>query len=81
MASAVQRIWWIFLVRNKVVGHQSLGQSAAEVHRLAGITILELEEFVQDAQHLLKGTQSFDNLVNDLRDNNSFKPNPLRGLA
>jgi hypothetical protein len=87
----------IGLVRNKVVGHQSLEQSAEEVHRLAGITILELEEFVKDAQRLLyliakhfhdthvmfnlKGTQSFDNLLNDLRANKSFKPNKLRESA
>ncbi len=87
----------IGLVRNKIVGHQSLEQSAEEVHRLAGITILELEDFVKDAQRLLylvakhfhdthvvfnlKGTQSFDNLLNDLRANNSFKPTPLRGAA
>ena len=98
VSDKLKTVWIkICLVRNKVVGHQSLEQSAEEVHRLAGITILELEEFVQDAQHLLyliakhfhdthvifnlKGTQSFDNLVNDLRANNSFKPNPLRGSA
>ena len=87
----------IGLVRNKVVGHQSLQESTEDVHRLAGITILELEEFVKNAQHLLyfvaknfhdthvvfnlKGTQSFDNLLNDLRANNSSKPMPLRGTA
>ncbi|MCC8532456.1 hypothetical protein LN457_06455 [Xanthomonas phaseoli] len=87
----------IDLARNKIVGHQSLEQSAEEVHRIAGITILELEGFVKDAQHLLylvaknfhdthvifnlKGTQSFDNLLNDLRANNSFKAMPRRGTA
>jgi len=98
ISSKIKTIWVkIGLVRNNIVGHQSLEQSAEEVHRLAGITILELEEFVKDAQHLLyliakhfhdthvmfnlKGTQSFDNLLNDLRANNSFKPNPLRGSA
>ena len=89
------KVTWkkISLVRNKVVGHQSLDQSVDEVHRVAGITILELEEFVKDAQHLLyliakyfqdthvifnlKGTQSFDNLLNDLRANDSFNPTPF----
>lgn len=72
----------ISLVRNKVVGHQSLQHSVDEVHRLAGITILELEVFLKDAQNLLcliaryfhdahvifnlKGTHSFDHLLNDL---------------
>jgi len=85
------------IVRNNIVGHQSSENSAEEFHRLAGITILELEELVKDMQHLLyliakhfhgthvvfnlKGTQSFDNLLSDLRTNNSFKPNPLRGSA
>ncbi|MEA9576938.1 hypothetical protein [Xanthomonas campestris] len=83
------------IVRNNIVGHQSSENSAEEVHRLADITILELEELVRDMQHLLyliakyfhdthvvfnlKGTQSFDNLISDLRDNNSSKANPLIG--
>ena len=87
----------ISLVRNKTIGHQSLEQSAEEVHRLAGITILELENFVKNAQRLLylisknfhnthvifnlKGTQSFDNLLRDLLAKNSSKPTPLRGAA
>lgn len=77
------------IVRNNIVGHQSSENSAEEFHRLAGITILELEELVNDMQQLLyliathchdthivfnlKGTQSFDNLVSDLRANNPFK--------
>jgi len=90
LSGTIKSTWVkIGIVRNKVVGHQSLEQSAEEVHRLAGVTILELEEFVRDAQHLLfliakhfhdthlifnlKGTQSFDNLLRDLRANNSFE--------
>jgi hypothetical protein len=85
------------IVRNNIVGHQSSENSVEEFHRLAGITILELEELVKDMQHLLyfiakhfhdthivfnlKGTQSFDNLLSDLHANNSLKPNPLRGSA
>ncbi len=83
---------WIKIshVRNKVVGHQSLEQSAREVHALAGVKIHELEQLVKDAQHFLclvgqhfhdtqltfnlKGTQSFDNLLDDLRTHNSCKP-------
>jgi len=85
------------IVRNNIVGHQSSEKSAEEFHAIAGITISELEGLVKDMQHLLyliakhfhdthvvfnlKGTQSFDNLLGDLRSNNSFKPNPLRGSA
>lgn len=83
LSEKIKTIWIkISLVRNKVVGHQSLQQSVDEVHRFAGITILELEVFLKDAQNLLclvakhfhdtqiifnlKGTQSFDNLLKDL---------------
>lgn len=85
------------IVRNNVVGHQSSENSVDEFHRIADITILELEELVKDMQHLLyfiakhfqdthvvfnlKGTQSFDNLLGDLRTKNSIKPNPLGGPA
>lgn len=97
--SAKIKATWIkvSLVRNKIVGHQSLEQSSDEVQRIVGITIAELEKLVKDAQHLLyliakyfhdthvifnlKGTLSFDNLIRDLRANNSFKPTPLRGAA
>ena len=87
----------ISIVRNKVVGHQASEGSVEESHREAGITITELEGVVSDMQHLLyliahhfqdthvifnlKGAQSFENLINDLRANNSFKPTPLRGAA
>lgn len=85
------------IVRNNVVGHQSIENNVEEFHRISGITIAELEEMIKDAQQLLyliakhfqdthvifnlTGTQSFDNLLSDLRANNSFKPKPLRGSA
>lgn len=84
-------------VRNKIVGHQSLEQRAEEVHRIAGITIVELHRLIKNAQDLLcliakyfhdthivfnlKGTQSFDNLIDDLRVHNSLKPIPFHGVA
>jgi len=98
LSSKIKPTWIkIAYVRNNIVGHQSLEQSAEDVHRLAGITLVELEELVKDAQHFLylvakhfhdthvifnlKGTQSFDNLLNDLRANNSFKPMPFHDEA
>lgn len=81
------------IVRNNIVGHQSSEKNAEEFHAIAGITILELEQLVKDMQYLLfliaknfqgthvvfnvKGTQSFDNMLGDLRAENLFKPNPL----
>jgi|GEM_PF-2362160 len=78
------------LVRNNIVGHQSLEQSPEEVHCIAGITLSDLHRLIKNAQHLLyliakyfhdthlifklKGTQSFENLLDDLRAHNSFKP-------
>jgi len=87
LSAKIKATWLkVGLVRNKVVGHQALDQRPDEVHRVAGITILELEELVKNSQHLLylialhfqdthiifnlKGTQSFDNLLNDLRSRN-----------
>jgi hypothetical protein len=98
MFTKIKTTWVkVGIVRNNIVGHQSSENSVEEFHRLAGITILELEDLVKDMQHLLyliakhfhdtqvvfnlKGTQSFDNLLGDLRANNLFKPNPLRGSA
>ncbi|MBB2756031.1 UNVERIFIED_ORG: hypothetical protein GGR68_000129 [Xanthomonas campestris] len=89
------KVTWVKvgIVRNNIVGHQSSENSVEEVHRLADITIPELEELVKNMQHLLyliakyfhdthvvfnlKGTQSFDNLLNDLRTCNSHSPNPI----
>lgn len=71
------------IVRNNIVGHQSSEKSTEEIHNMASITIVDLEEMVQNMQQLLhlvakhfhdthvvfnlKGTQSFDNLLSDLR--------------
>lgn len=84
-------------VRNKVVGHQSLGIEAGEVHRIAGITIDELEGMIEASQRLLhviaknfhdthvvfnlKGTQSFDNLIADLRRVRSSSLGAVEGLG
>lgn len=83
----------IRIVRNKIIAHQSLEQSTSEIHEIAGIKVFELEQLVKDAQDLLyliakrfqnthvvfniKGAQSFENLLNDLRTNNSLNPMPL----
>ena len=86
----IKRVWKkISIVRNNIVGHQSSEGSAGEFHRIAGISIKELEEVVKDMQHLLyliahhfhdthvvfnlKGAESFERLLSDLRANNSFK--------
>ncbi|NIJ88580.1 hypothetical protein FHR49_001367 [Xanthomonas campestris] len=94
----IKSIWLkVGIVRNNIVGHQSSENSVEEFHRIAGITILELEELVKEMQYLLyfiakhfhdthvvfnlKGTQSFDNLLSDLRANNSFNTNQNCGSA
>lgn len=85
------------LIRNNVVGHQSMKKPAGEFHKDANMTATELEQMIKDAQRLLyliahkfhdthvvfnlRGTHSFDNLINDLRTNNSFKPTQLGGAA
>lgn len=89
------KVTWVKvgIVRNNIVGHQSSEKSVKESHRLADITIPEVEDLVKNMQHLLyliakyfhdthvvfnlKGTQSFDNLLNDLRTCNSHSPNRL----
>jgi hypothetical protein len=92
----LRTIWRkVGIVRNNIVGHQSSENTVEEVHRIAGITIGELEEMVKDMQYLLcliakhfhdthvvfnlKGTRSFDNLLEDLRASHLFKTAQLLG--
>ena len=80
-------------LRNEVVGHQTLKRTVQQSHEAAGMTFDDLQNMVKSCQHLLfliatkfqdthvvfnlKGAESFDNLITDLRSNYSFKPKPL----
>lgn len=83
----IEKTWRkVCIIRNKVVGHQSMEKSSDEFHEDVDMTISELERMIKDAQDLLslisenyyethvifnlRGTQSFDNLLADLRANN-----------
>ena len=91
MLSELKEIWIrVGIIRNEVVGHQSLKRSSIESHKLANIRSDEIKKMVLSCQELLafisikfhdtqmifnlKGAESFERLVADLRTNNSLKP-------
>lgn len=81
--ATIKQIWKkISVIRNEVVGHQSLERNASESHKIAGLTIDQVKQMVVSCQELLyriaiefhdthivfniKGTTSFDKLMSDL---------------
>jgi len=85
------------ILRNEVVGHQSLNQLPAQSFAKAAISPQEIQDYLIKSQALLghisstlfntclsfnvKGKPYLERLLTDMRSNNSFKPNPLRGSA
>ena len=81
-------------IRNEVVSHQTLKRTVAESHKIAGMTLDDIEGMVRSCQELLfriasvfydthvvfnlKGADSFNKLIPDLRSIKSTIPNPLR---
>ncbi len=73
----------IQILRNNVVGHQSIAEDRSEWFRLADVRFSDLRSMVDDMQHAvylvgkhfhdthvifnLKGTATFDHLISDLR--------------
>jgi hypothetical protein len=73
----------VSIIRNNVVGHQSIEVTAEKAHEIAGVTFAEIRGMIGDCQHLLyliakyfqdthvifnlTGTQTFDRLLADLR--------------
>lgn len=87
--ASIKPIWKrICIIRNEVVGHQSMKRTANESHELAGVKIGELKEMITLCQQLLfyiastfqdahvvfnlKGSDTFTNLIDDLRSNNQI---------
>lgn len=82
--ASVKETWKkIAVIRNEVVGHQSLERTATESHEMAGLTVDHAKNMILSCQDLLyriakdfhdthvvfnlKGTDSFDKLISDLR--------------
>lgn len=82
----------ICVIRNEVVGHQTLVRTVQESHEIAGMTFDDIQGMVKSCQELLftiaskfhdthvvfnlRGADSFKNMISDLRSNNSLKPKP-----
>lgn len=81
---SIKKIWKkVSVIRNEVVGHQSLERNATESHEIAGLTVEHARNMIVSCQELLcriaadfqdthvvfniKGTESFDRLISDLR--------------
>lgn len=81
--ASIKQTWIkISVIRNEVVGHQSLERNATESHEIAGLTVDHARTMVNCCQQLLfriardfhethvvfsiKGTDSFDKLITDL---------------
>lgn len=94
--AAIKQTWKrICVIRNEVVGHQTLRRTVQESHEISGMTFDDIQGMVKSCQELLftiaskfhdthvvfnlKGADSFNNMISDLRSNNSLKPKPLRG--
>ena len=88
--AAIKEIWKrINVIRNEVVGHQTLKRTVQESHEFAGMTFDDIQSMVKSCQELLfriegkfhdthvvfnlKGADSFHNMISDLRSNNSFE--------
>lgn len=88
--SSIKAAWVkISILRNEVVGHQSLKRTTKESHEIAGMTFDDIQGMIKSCQELLvliaakfhdthvdfnlRGTASFENLILDLRTSDSFK--------
>lgn len=84
----IKEIWIrIGIIRNEVVGHQSLERTVTESHAVAGLKIKDFREMIARCQKLLfevaskfhdahvvfnlRGAESFERLIEDLRSNHS----------
>ncbi|WP_371825028.1 hypothetical protein [Limnobacter parvus] len=79
----------VSVIRNEVVGHQTLKRTKIESHKIAGMSFEDIRGLFKSCQYLLfrigsefqdthvvfnlKGADSFDNLITDLRSASSFK--------
>ena len=79
----------ICIIRNEVVGHQTLKRTKTESHEIAGMTFDGIKDMIHSCQELLvfiankfhdthvsfniQGAESFENLISDLRSSNSFE--------
>jgi hypothetical protein len=79
----------IGIIRNEVVGHQTLKRSKKESHEFAGMTFDDIHGMIKSCQELLvfiatkfhdthvdfnlRGAASFENLILDLRSSDAFK--------
>ena len=94
----IKPIWKrICILRNEVVGHQSLRRTSDESHKIAGLTIADLRDMIKLSQELLfsmaskfqdvhvdfnlSGAESFERLIEDLRSNKSLKADAVNGAA
>ena len=81
----IKKIWIrIGIIRNEVVGHQTLERLREESHEVAGLTIQDLKSMISLCQDLLfqiaskfhdthmvfnlKGAETFERLIEDLRE-------------
>lgn len=86
----IKEIWKkICIIRNEVVGHQTLIRNRKESHEFAGMTLSDIREMIKSCQELLafiackfqdtgvvfnlKGASTFENLILDLRTSDTFK--------
>ena len=82
--ASIKHLWKkISIIRNEVVGQQSLERTTAESHEKAGLTVKHAGRMIEACQDLLyriardfydthvvfniKSTESFDKLISDLR--------------
>jgi len=87
--ATIHPIWKrICIIRNEVVGHQSMKRTNEMSHEVAGLRIGELKEMITLCQNLLvyiaskfqdahvvfnlRGAKTFENLIQDLRSNKRF---------
>lgn len=88
--SLIKAAWIrVGIIRNEVVGHQTLKRTTKESHEIAGMTFDDIQGMIKSCQELLvhiaakfhdthvdfslRGTASFENLIFDLRTSDSFK--------
>lgn len=86
----IKDIWIrIGIIRNEVVGHQSLERTVRESHAFADLKIKDLRQMITQCQTLLfevsskfhdthvlfnlRGAESFERLIEDLRSNHSLQ--------
>lgn len=88
--ASIKAAWTkIGILRNEVVGHQSLKRSSQESHEIAGVTINDIRAMIDACQELLRiiasrfhdtgvnfdlrGAATFENLMTDLRSSDAFQ--------